>query len=342
MRVGVIGCGAVAYYCHLPALRRIRGVKVVAAADPDEDARKRVRRKVRGSMHGGAEEILERPDIEAVIISVPTHLHADVAVAAARAGKHIYLEKPVATTLADASRIAEAVALAGVTVVTGFNRRLHPLYEQARAILRDGRVGDVRAVQTTWSEPVPLAAMPAWKRWRHTGGGVLLDLASHHFDLMRWFLDDEIGVIGASIASVESQHDEASVQILMKSGVGVQSHFSFRSGPADHLEFICERGMLRVDRHSASLTVLEPRRLGYGARRGRIAPRRANAAWRLRRMLRPAGDPSYIRALRAFVAEAEGGPRTAASLEDGIRSLEAVVAAEESARTARPVPPQRI
>src|SRR5688500_14876626 len=250
-------------------------------------------------MHGSAEEILDRPDIEAVIISVPTHLHADMAVAAARAGKHFYLEKPVATTLADASRIADAVALAGVTAVTGFNRRLHPLYEQARAILRDGRVGDVRAVQTTWSEPARLADMPAWKRWRHTGGGVLLDLASHHFDLMRWFLDDEIGVIGASIASAESQHDSASVNILMKNGISVQSYFSFRSGPADYLEFICERGTLRVDRHRAALTVLESRRLGYGTRRGRIAPRRANAAWRLRRILRRTGDPSYIRALRA-------------------------------------------
>lgn len=342
MRVGVIGCGAVACYCHLPALRRIRGVKVVAAADPDENARKRAKRKVRGSMHAAAEEILERADVDAVIISVPTYLHAKVAVAAARAGKHFYLEKPVATTSAEAVRIAEAVALAGVTAVTGFNRRLHPLYEQARAILRAGRVGDVRAVQTTFSEPVPPGGLPAWKRWRHTGGGVLLDLASHHFDLLRWFLDDEIGVIGASIASVESQQDSASVQILMKSGVGVQSYFSFRAGLADYLEFICERGTLRIDRHRASLTVLEPRRLGYGARRGRIAPRRANASWRLRRMLRPAGDPSYVRALRAFVAEAEGGPRRAASLEDGIRSLEVVLAAEESARTAKPVAPQRI
>jgi predicted dehydrogenase len=338
----VIGCGAAAYYCHLPALKRIGGVKVVAAADPDESARKRAKRKIRGSMHSGAEEVLGRPDVDAVIISVPTHLHADVAVAAALAGKHFYLEKPVATTSADAARIAEAVAHAGVTAVTGFNRRLHPLYEQARVILKSGRVGDVRAVQTTYTEVSPPDGMPAWKRWRHTGGGVLLDLASHHFDLLRWFLDDEIGVIGASIASVESQHDSASVQILMKSGVGVQSFFSFRAGPTDYLEFICERGTLRVDRHRASITVLEPRRLGYGARRGWIRPRRANAGWRMRRILRPGGDPSYVRALRAFVAEAEGGPHKAASLEDGLRSLEVVLAAEESARTAKPVSPQKI
>jgi len=341
VRVGVIGCGAVAFYCHLPALRRIGGVKVVAGADPDEGARMRVRRKVRGSMHSDPQEILQRPDIDAVIISVPPHLHADIAVAAAMAGKHLYLEKPVATTMSDAARIADAVARGGVTAVTGFNRRLHPLYEQARTILHAGRVGQVRAVQTTYTEPSPPDGMPAWKRWRHTGGGALLDLASHHFDLLRWFLDDEIGVIGASIASIESQHDSASVQILMKSGIGVQSYFSFRAGPADHLEFICERGTLRIDRHRAALTVLEPRRFGYGARRGRIKPRRANAAWRLRRILKPAGDPSYVRALRAFVGEAEGGPRKAASLEDGIRSLEVVLAAEESARTARPVSPQR-
>ena len=85
-------------------------------------------------MHSEAKEILERSDIEAVIISVPPHLHADIAVAAANAGKHLYLEKPVATTMIDAARIGDAVGRSGVTAVTGFNRRLHPLYEQARTI----------------------------------------------------------------------------------------------------------------------------------------------------------------------------------------------------------------
>lgn len=338
----MIGCGAVACYCHLPALKRISGVKIVGAADPDENARRRARRKVRGPMHIEAEELLERPDVEAVIISVPTYLHAEVAVAAANAGKHFYLEKPVATTAQDAARITEAVALAGVTAVTGFNRRLHPLYQRAREILNDGRLGDVRAVQTVFSEPPPADGIPAWKRWRHTGGGVLLDLGSHHFDLLRWFLDDEIAMIGASIVSIESQHDSASAQLLMQRGVGVQSFFSFRAGLADFLEFICERGTLRVDRHSAALNVVEPRRRGYGARRRRLIPRPANARWRLKRILRPSRDPSYIRALKAFVAEAEGGPPLAASLDDGVRSLQAVLAAEESARSGRPISPRDV
>jgi predicted dehydrogenase len=200
----------------------------------------------------------------------------------------------------------------------------------------------VRAVQTAFSEPAPADGIPAWKRWRHTGGGVLLDLGSHHFDLLRWFLDDEIAMVGASVASLESQHDSASVQILMQRGVGVQSFFSFRAGLADYLEFICERGTLRVDRHRAALTVVEPRRLGYGARRRRLIPRPANARWRLRRILRPSRDPSYLRALKAFVAQAEGGLPLAASLEDGVRSLQAVLAAEESARTGRPISPREV
>jgi myo-inositol 2-dehydrogenase / D-chiro-inositol 1-dehydrogenase len=337
VRIGVIGCGAVARYCHLPALRRIRGVTVVAVADPDAAARVRASGIVRAAMHDRAEELLERSDVDAVIISVPTHLHAEVAVASATAGKHFYLEKPVATTAEDARRISAAVLRTGVTAATGFNRRLHPLYEQARAILASGRLGTVCAVQTTFSEPVPADGMPAWKRSRETGGGVLLDLASHHFDLLRWFLTDEIGEISSSLASEMSEDDSARVQLSMKGGVEVQSFFSFRAGLADFLEFICERGTFRVDRHRASLTMLEPRRLGYGARRSWIAPRTANVGWRVRRLLRPSEDPSYIRALSAFVDQAPGRPPRVATLEDGVRSLDAVLAAEESARTGRPV-----
>lgn len=333
MRVGIIGCGAVACYCHIPALRRLRGVTIVAAADPSEAARERARRAVPVALHARAEELLERDDVDAVIISAPSHLHAEIAVKAATAGKHFYLEKPVATTGEDARLITNAVLQAGVIAATGFNRRLHPLYEQARTILASGRFGNVRAVQTTFSEPAPEDGMPDWKRSRHTGGGVLLDLASHHFDLLRWLLDDEIEAISASVRSEESEHDSARVELSMRGGVEAQSFFSFRAGFADFLEFICERGTLRVDRHRSSLTALEPRRMGYGARRHWIAPRATNAMWRLRRVWRPSEDPSYMRSLRAFVEHAAGGPRRGAALEDGVRSLDAVLAAEESART---------
>jgi predicted dehydrogenase len=341
MKLGLLGCGSVAYWLHMPALRRVPGAVLAAAADPDPAARARARRVTRVPIYERADELLERDDIGAVVICAPNHLHAELAIAAANAGKHFYLEKPLATTAVDAVRILEAAARAGVTSAIGFNRRLHPLYEQARNLLAGGCIGRVRAAQTAFCEPTALDALPQWKRDRATGGGALLDLASHHIDLLRWFLADEVGAIAGSLRSELSEDDTARIELTMERGVEVQGFFSFRAGLADHLEFIGERGTLRVDRHSPSLTLRLGRRLGYGVRRRWVAPTPAGAAWRLARLVRPSADPSYRRSLRAFVQLVRGGPSRTASLLDGLRSLEAVLAAEDSARRGEPTRPDR-
>jgi predicted dehydrogenase len=180
-------------------------------------------------------------------VSGPTHLHADLVISACEAGKHVYVEKPLAASTADGLRVVEAAGRSGVTVSVGFNRRFHPLFEQARQMLIDGRIGAVRAVQTTFCEPASPDAMPGWKRRRATGGGVLLDLASHHIDLMRWFLDDEISSVHASLQSEVTEHDSAQVELSTQGGVEVQSWFSCRSALSDWIEFAGERGTLRVD-----------------------------------------------------------------------------------------------
>ena len=328
MRLGLLGCGSLAYWIHLRALSRIRGAEVVAAADPDPVARERARQLARIPVYERAEQVLERDDIEAVVIAAPTHLHAALALATAAAGKHFYLEKPIATSAADGRRVIEATAEAGLTGVIGFNRRLHPLYEQARELLTGDRIGRVRAVQTAFCEPIALDAMPQWKRQRATGGGVLLDLASHHIDQLRWLLRDEVARISGSLQSDLSEDDTALVELSLHGGAEVAGFFSFRAGPADYLEFLGERGTLRIDRHSAALTLQLGRRFGYGTRRTWVPPSPALAAWRLRRLLRRPADPSYGRSLRAFVELLRGGPCRTATLDDGLRSLEAVLAVE--------------
>jgi len=335
-RIGLLGCGMIAHFHHLRVLRRLPGATLVAAADPDPKARARAQ-LAHVPTHARMEEVLGRDDIDAVVICVPTHLHAEVALAAAAAGKHFYLEKPIAINAQDAKRVSDAAAEARLITAIGFNRRLHPLYEQARALLADGPLGRVCAVQMAFCEPTPPDVMPGWKRQRATGGGVLLDLASHHIDLLRWFLDDEVAEIGASLTSDVTEHDSGRLQLTMRGGAEVQGFFSFRAGLADFLEFICERGTLRVDRHRTGLTFKVRRRLGYGVRSGWITPSPAVVAWRLRRLIRPSEDPSYRRALRAFAELLAGRPGRLPSLTDGALSLRTILAAEESAHAGRPV-----
>jgi myo-inositol 2-dehydrogenase / D-chiro-inositol 1-dehydrogenase len=331
----VVGCGVIAYWAHLRVLRRIRGATLTAAADPNPEARERAKRLAGVAVYERAEDLIRRGDIDAVVISAPSHLHAELAIATAAAGKHFYLEKPIATTVQDAQRVTDAAADAGVTAAMGFNRRLHPLYEQARQLLLGDHIGPVRAVQTAFCEPIPAEAMPEWKQRRATGGGVLLDLASHHLDLLRWFLGDEVASVAASIQSQLSEQDTARLELSMQSGIEVQSFFSFRAGRADFLEFIGERGTLRIDRHSPVLAMRLGRRFGYGTRTRWVPPTVAVAGWRLHRLVRPSTDPSYRRSLQAFIDRLHNIPGKIASLADGVCSLEAIVSAEESGSSAK-------
>lgn len=336
LRLGLLGCGGVAFWVHLRSLRRLRDVELVAAADPDPAARARVAPLTRATLAAEPAAVLGRADVEAVLIAAPTALHAELAVAAARAGKHLYLEKPVAMDAAGARHIQEAVAAAGVTAVVGFNRRFHPVHRRARELIASGRIGPVRAVQTAFGEATAAETMPSWKRRRETGGGVLLDLASHHFDLLRWMLGTEPTSVEARTWSEASEQDTAQVWMTLASGAKAHGHFSFRSGVVDQLEFFGEAGRIRVDRHAAVPQVWVRRRR-YGVRPARTSMSAADRLAQARHWAHPSEDPSYLGALRGFVARVRGARNDSASLEDGLRSLQLVLAAEASACAVRPL-----
>ncbi len=333
LNVGVIGCGVIAYWVHLPLLQRMKGVRLVVASDPDPVARERAARVTRAPIVERAEDVLRDGGVEAVVICAPTHLHADLSVAALQAGKHVFVEKPIATSADDAGRVIAAAHGKNLSAMVGFNRRRHPMFEQARRLIVNGEIGSIRAVQSAFCEPMAAEAMSVWRRHRDTGGGVLLDLASHHIDLVRWFLDDEAESVDCSIASEATEHDMAILSLSMVKGASVQGFFSYRTGRADYIEFVGERGTLRIDRHEQNFTVRVSRRLGYGTRRRFVVPDFAVAAWQAQRIFRPSREPSYKRALAAFVDSTRGGAGHVASLTDGARSLDVVLAAEESAHS---------
>lgn len=337
LRLGLIGCGTVAFWIHLPNLRRMRDVKLMAAADPDPRARARVASLTSASLVEEPAAVLARRDIDAVLIAAPSELHAELAVAAARAGKHFYLEKPVAIDAAGARALEHVAATAGVTAVVGFNRRFHPAHRRARELIASGRIGVVRAVHATFAEAVAPDVMPGWKRRRETGGGTLLDLASHHFDLVRWMLGEEAVSVHARTWSEATAQDTAQVWISLASGVKVQGHFSFRSGVADQLEFFGDAGRIRVDRHATVPEVWVTRRLGYGVRRARVSMPVADRLAQIRRWRHPSEDPSYFHALRGFVARVRGAANDSATVADGLRALALVLAAEASACAGRSV-----
>ena len=342
LRLGVIGCGAVTHYCHLPALKGISGIRVIALADEDPQALDRARKRARRAMLLTPDDLINRGDVDAVLVATPSHTHAHLAARVLAAGKHLYLEKPIGISAAEASSLRDIAASARGRVAVGFNRRLHPIYEIAADALRRGVVGTVRAVHTVFAERVDPELMPHWKRARETGGGVLLDLASHHVDLIRWLLRQDVALVSATLASHRTAHDVASMAYTLMDGTPVQGIYSFRSALADTIEVHGERGVMRIDRHRQRVTLTMRRRFGYGTRttsltRGVLA----SPLPRLRRALRPSLDPSYGAAWRAFIEHTQGVATPIATMSDGLASLAVVLAAELSASSGVPTAPLR-
>jgi predicted dehydrogenase len=199
--VGVIGAGwmgpvhARAYARsphHYPDLG-IRA-RLVAVADPvPAQAEDFAARYAPARVHADWTALLTDPEVEAVSVTAPNALHREIAVAAAQAGRHLWIEKPVGLTAADARAVAEAVAHAGVQATVGFNYRNLPAVARARRLIADGAIGTPTHARVRFL--TDYAAHPAgaltWRFLRAQGGsGVLGDLASHGVDLLRFLLGD--------------------------------------------------------------------------------------------------------------------------------------------------------
>ncbi len=186
-------------------------------------------------------------------------MHARVTVAALAAGKHVYVEKPIATSTSDARRVLRAQELAEAkhgrrAVMAGFNYRFNPAYKQLRDLIHSNAVGDVVAVRSSFCTPA--RQLPGWKSSRTSGGGALLDLFSHHADLLPWLLDRPVEQVAAQVLSRESDQDTATVQLRFAGGVVGQCLHTISGSEVDEVEIIGTNGRLVADRLSGETASL--------------------------------------------------------------------------------------
>ncbi|MGI8476947.1 MAG: Gfo/Idh/MocA family protein [Thermomicrobiales bacterium] len=338
LRVGVIGCGMIAQRVHLPILTGLPDVEVTALAEPDPQRRAEAAALApTAATYADYSDLLAAADVDAVVVCLPSALHASAAIAALAAGKHLYLEKPLATDLDEGRGVLEAWRRAGTVGMIGFNYRFNRLYEELRGHVQsagtDG-VGEVVAVRSVFST----ATSPQdWRQTRQAGGGALLDLASHHVDLVRFLLDREVHRVFAALQSRRGEGDVAMLELLLDGGAPVQSLFSLSTVEEDRIEIYGRSGKLAVDRY-LSPTVQRTGPTLRGARMERLAGGLRSVrhgAYTLERIRAPGNEPSYGTALRRFVvaALADRPDLGTPDLFDGYQSLAVVAAAEEAART---------
>ena len=337
--VGLIGCGRIAEIAHVPILARLRAARLVAAADASTERRAWLAACAPDvQLHATWEGLLQDPKVEAVIVALPTALHAEAACAAFAAGKHVYCEKPLAAEFDDAKTVVRAWRSAGRLGMIGFNYRFNELYRRLRSQIAAGLIGEVVQIRSAFSTTSDV--LTAWRETRRTGGGVLLDLAAHHIDLVRFVLGHEVVRVTARIRSVRHDNDTAVLDMELENGLSAQSFFTYGSIEENRVEVFGRAGKLSVDQY-ASLDVGMTRAHRGSAdhvdtlRRGLSTLGRAGYAIRKRRAV--LHEPSYALAMAHFVSAARTGRFEGPDILDGYACAAVIEAAEESARQGRTV-----
>jgi predicted dehydrogenase len=269
------------------------------------------------------------------VICTPPATHAALALAALAAGKHVYVEKPLSHCLDEAERLTATAEASDRVAAVGLNFRFHPLIVEAKRRIQEGRIGRVTAVRTLFTTPA--RALPEWKRQRQTGGGVLLDLFSHHADLVPFLLEQPAEAVVAQLRSVRSEDDTASVMVQMGDGVLVQSLMTMAGVEADRIEVIGDEGGLLWDRHwRRNLIDLEASRVTGGLTRLRSAIAGVGAAAAvLRDAALPPVETSYRLALQAWLRAIVAGSAPPVPLRAGLEALRVVEAAERATQEGR-------
>ncbi len=183
-RVGIIGCGWPGA-AHAKGYLGAGGFKVVAAADLIPDRRKKIMAEFGASReYSEAKDLIADKEIDAVSICLPNHLHAPIALAALRAGKHVMCEKPPGLSAAEARRMDAASKKNGKVLLYSLQRRFGPHEQAAKAAVAKGYVGDVYHVRAVWTRTRGIPQGTGWFTQKEkSGGGALMDVGFHMLDL---------------------------------------------------------------------------------------------------------------------------------------------------------------
>ena len=329
--VGLVGAGAIGE-SHAEALREIAEARLVAVAEPREDAGRALAREHDAEWHAGIETLLARADVDVVLLATPSGLHPDQAVRAAGAGKHVITEKPMAITLDGADRMIAACRRAGVALAAIFQNRCYRDAVRLKRAVEEGCLGT----------PVLANALVYWHRaqeyygekggWRGTwaldGGGALMNQSIHTIDLLQWVMGpvESLSAYAATLAREIEAEDTASASVRFESGAlgciqGATS--THRNRPATLQVFgtegaaVLEGGKLAVWEPGSEPSPLSAREFGATLEPEEGAPWSKGHEVQLRETFRAILD----------------GRAPPVSGEEGRKALELVLAVYESART---------
>jgi Predicted dehydrogenases and related proteins len=269
VRVAVIGCGSISKHRHIPEYASNENVELVAFVDPVIERAEEYAAKHGGKAFADYETMLAEVKPDAVSVCTPNYLHASMAIAAANAGAHVLVEKPMAVTDEEAAAMIEAAAKNGVKLMVGHNQRLMPPHVKAKQILESGVLGRVLTFRTSFGHPGPdgwsIDGAGSWFfRKPEAIMGAMGDLGVHKSDLIRYLLNDEVSEVAAFIGTIDKAgdvDDNANVVVRMQSGAigSLVASWTYYKGEDNSTVLWCEKGVMKIGTHPEDQVIVELR-----------------------------------------------------------------------------------
>ena len=333
IRVCLVGGGRVAKVHANSLVKHVARAELTTIVDSNPEVLDKTAEEFGiGQRFEQLEDALNDASFEAVVITTPTFIHKMMAVAAARAGKHIFLEKPMALDLGECDEIVEAVSQNGVLLQMGFMRRFDPEFENAAKRIEAGEIGRPMMVKSLTHGP---GLPPAWARDLKTSNGNLAEVNSHDWDCTRWLMNSNPERVYVEVANfkgedrgvtTENFYDNSLVNIRFESG-GLGSISGIC--PCDYgydarVEIVGEKGIMQIGQLQGKAILV-----GVNRDEGLVAP--IFRTWPER------FEWAYIREMEHFVQciATESHPRVGA--EDGRWAVASVLAGTRSFLEERPV-----
>jgi inositol 2-dehydrogenase len=328
LKIGLVGVGRLGKVYARDLSSRLEETTLVAVADSDHNLALQTARDFDvPHAYANAEELIADPDVEAVVVVSPTHTHRDVVIAATKARKPTFCEKPLALTLDECRAIEAAVAKSGSFFQMGFMRRFDPGYAAAKQKIADGAIGRPVVFKSTSRDPFPPSlayANPA------SSGGILVDMGIHDIDLARWFMGEveTVTAVGAVLVYPElatvGDFDNAIATLVFADG---------RLGVLD----LTRNGIYGYDISTELLGNEGTIRIGYLRETPILAMTKNSVAHDTVPYFMERFERAYALQLQNFAQNVLNGREPAITIRDGVEALRVALAATASCKSGHPV-----
>lgn len=329
LRVGVIGCGSIAQHRHLPEYQINPHVELAAVCDINQERALEVAEKYGVLSYTDYNELLKSGEVDAVSVCTPNYLHSPITIAALDAGLHVLCEKPMATSKEEAEAMIAAAEKSGKVLMIGHNQRFVPSHQKARQLIQSGEIGKIYSFRTAFGHGGPEGwSVDGKESWffekEKAFVGAMGDLGVHKTDLLRYVLGEEIVEVGSFVETNAKEFadvdDNAVCVLKTESGIigTLAASWAYVSKEDNSTIIYGEKAILRLEDDPINSLVIQ-----YS--NGEVVKYELGKI-----QSNDSGGQNNSHVIENFVSAVLLGQEPAVSGEEGMKSLEVILAALKS------------